>query len=74
MQLLPTRPTKSWLVTEYAEGRPTKVYESVRHDAFVTKVIAALHGEDVANVAQPAPVTEPVADEAPRAERLKVAA
>ncbi|MFA4928659.1 MAG: hypothetical protein WC558_09080 [Patulibacter sp.] len=74
MQLLPTRPTKSWLVTEYAEDRSAKVYESVRHDAFVTKVIAALHGEQFARAAKPAAVTEPVAVEAPRVERLKAAA
>lgn len=48
MQLLPTRPTKSWLVTEHVDGRPSPQAERVRHDDFVTKVIAAIHGEQVA--------------------------
>lgn len=73
MQLLPTRPTKSWLVTEYADGRPAKVYESVRHDAFVTKVIAALHGEDFAHAAKLGADAEPVAPQAVDVE-LKAAA
>ncbi len=48
MQLLPTRPTKSWLVTEHVDGRPSADGERIRHDDFVTKVIAAIHGEEVA--------------------------
>lgn len=48
MQLLPTRPTKSWLVTEHAGGRPVTAAERVRHDDFVTKVIASIHGEEFA--------------------------
>lgn len=47
MQLLPTRPTKSWLVTEHGTGRSTRA-ERIRHDDFVTKVIAAIHGEEMA--------------------------
>jgi len=47
MQLLPTRPTKSWLVTEYAGDRPADA-KRVRHDDMVTKVIAAIHGEEFA--------------------------
>lgn len=48
MQLHPTRPTKSWLVTEHVEGRPSAKAERVRHDDFVTRVIAAIHGEEFA--------------------------
>lgn len=48
MQLLPTRPTKSWLVTEHAGDRSAATAERVRHDDFVTKVIAAIHGEEFA--------------------------
>lgn len=48
MQILPTRPTKSWIVTEHVDGRPSPDIERVRHDDFVTKVIAAIHGEEFA--------------------------
>ncbi len=73
MQLLPTRPTKSWLVTEYADGRPEKVFESVRHDAFVSSVIAAIHGEQFADAVR-SDDAETAAPETSDVEPLKVAA
>lgn len=69
MQLLPTRPTKSWLVTDHAGGRPSRAAERVRHDDFVTQVIAAIHGEEFAyavrladDAAEDAAATEAAAD------------
>lgn len=72
MQLLPTRPTQSWLVTEYAGGRPAAAAKRVRHDDMVTKVIAAIHGEEFAyavriadDAAEDAAVAEAAADSTP---------
>lgn len=65
MQLLPTRPTKSWLVTEHAGGRSATA-ERVRHDDFVTKVIAALHGEEFAYAVR---IADDAAEDAVAAEK-----